>query len=257
VKWSDKGIVLGTVPFSESEYRLSVLTHTHGRQSGLCRRPRGKSKSVDALSTGDFVDVTWNARLSEHLGRFVAERTYNPAPLIFQSPVKLWMLQHVCDLIAVFPERHPYERLFYTLLRFVASLPTADERDALKDVSLLEKQALMDFGFGIDLTQCCVTEATTDLRYISPRTGRAVSQTGAGEYVDRLLPLPEFWLNENTDAAPSWSAIESALMVTGHFYHKWIFDEKRTFIHARDCLVSYCKRKNEMEATIKASINPI
>jgi len=36
-----------------------------------------------------------------------------------------------------------------------------------------------------------VTGATQDLIYVSPKSGRAVSRLGAGEWADRLLPLPD------------------------------------------------------------------
>jgi DNA repair protein RecO (recombination protein O) len=35
-----------------------------------------------------------------------------------------------------------------------------------------------------------VTGATRGLAYVSPKSGRAVSAEGAGEWADRLLPLP-------------------------------------------------------------------
>jgi DNA repair protein RecO (recombination protein O) len=71
-------------------------------------------------------------------------------------------------------------------------------------------------GFGLDLTACAATGATEDLAYVSPRTGRAVSRGGAGDWADRLLPLPPCLLGEG--AAPD-AEIAAALGTTGHFLH--------------------------------------
>jgi DNA repair protein RecO (recombination protein O) len=50
---------------------------------------------------------------------------------------------------------------------------------------------LEELGFGLDLSSCAVTGATEGLAFVSPKTGRAVTAAGAGDWADRLLPLPE------------------------------------------------------------------
>jgi DNA repair protein RecO (recombination protein O) len=56
---------------------------------------------------------------------------------------------------------------------------------------------------------------TRDLAFVSPRSGRSVSRDGAGEYRDRLLPLPGFLRGES--AAADWREIMEGLAITGHF----------------------------------------
>src|SRR5207245_6525678 len=59
------------------------------------------------------------------------------------------------------------------------------------------EQALLGaLGFGLDLARCAVSDATTDLAYVSPRTGRAVSRTAGLPYSDKLLRLPDFFGRE-------------------------------------------------------------
>ncbi|MGX7836017.1 DNA repair protein RecO, partial [Campylobacter fetus subsp. venerealis] len=53
-----------------------------------------------------------------------------------------------------------------------------------------EMLLLDEMGFGLDLSSCAVTGALEGLAYVSPRSGRAVSRAGAGDWADRLLPLP-------------------------------------------------------------------
>ncbi len=47
-------------------------------------------------------------------------------------------------------------------------------------------------GFGLDLSECAATGVKTDLTYVSPRTGRAVSRDAAGIYANRLFRLPDY-----------------------------------------------------------------
>jgi DNA repair protein RecO (recombination protein O) len=52
------------------------------------------------------------------------------------------------------------------------------------------------------------------LRYVSPKSGRAVSEKGAGDWAERLLPLPPVLRGfMETDAAQ----IAQGFITTGHF----------------------------------------
>ncbi|MEY8839447.1 DNA repair protein RecO C-terminal domain-containing protein, partial [Cribrihabitans sp. XS_ASV171] len=63
-------------------------------------------------------------------------------------------------------------------------------------------------------TACAVTGASSDLEFVSPRTGRAVSREGAGEWADRLLPLPPVLRGEGQGADEE---VAQALRTTGYF----------------------------------------
>ena len=64
-----------------------------------------------------------------------------------------------------------------------------------------EMDLLAELGFGLDLARCAATGATTDLVYVSPKTGRAVSAAAGEPYRDRLLALPPFLRAEGADVA--------------------------------------------------------
>ena len=53
------------------------------------------------------------------------------------------------------------------------------------------------------------------LAYVSPRSGRAVTREGAGEYAERLLPLPRLLLDAS--APESRAEMAQGLVTTGHF----------------------------------------
>ena len=81
-----------------------------------------------------------------------------------------------------------------------------------------ELSLLDDMGFGLDLSNCAVLgNGANDLSYVSPRTGRAVSCKGAGEWADKLLPLPPCLLGEGP--APD-TELDQAFDITGHFLQR-------------------------------------
>ena len=87
-------------------------------------------------------------------------------------------------------------------------------RHLLSDLIRWELTLLADLGYGLDLSACAVTGESTGLAYVSPRTGRAVTAAGAGEWTERLLPLPGFLTGQASPDAAGW---RDGLRLTGHF----------------------------------------
>jgi len=85
-----------------------------------------------------------------------------------------------------------------------------------------EMQLLDSLGFGLDLSACAATGSDHDLVYVSPRSGRAVSKVGAGDWASRLLPLPPCMLGRG-DATDAEVAL--ALDTTGHFLHHHLAED--------------------------------
>jgi DNA repair protein RecO (recombination protein O) len=67
-----------------------------------------------------------------------------------------------------------------------------------------------------------VTGATEGLALVSPRSGRAVTRAGAGDWADRLLPLPPVLRGEGSAGD---AEIAEALAVTGHFLDSRLAEE--------------------------------
>jgi len=88
------------------------------------------------------------------------------------------------------------------------------------DYARWELALLAELGFGLDLGRCAATGTTSDLVYVSPKSGQAVSR-GAGEaYRTRMLPLPEFLIS---DAQPNREAVLDALRLSGYFWEERVF----------------------------------
>ncbi len=67
-----------------------------------------------------------------------------------------------------------------------------DVSEAAIHVVRFELAMLTELGFGLDLENCAATGATTDLIYVSPKSGGAVSRSAGEPWRDRLMRLPPF-----------------------------------------------------------------
>jgi DNA repair protein RecO (recombination protein O) len=135
------------------------------------------------------------------------------AALVMDDPLALAMLTAACSVAeGAQLEQEPHPRVFDGLVRLLARLPAGEAM--LADYIRWEATLLTDLGYGLDLTSCAVTGAETGLEFVSPRTGRAVSAAGAGQWKSRLLRLPPLLLGEDPGDPSGW---RDGLRLTGHF----------------------------------------
>jgi DNA repair protein RecO (recombination protein O) len=118
-------------------------------------------------------------------------------------------------LVAFLPEREPHPALYGSTTALFDSLAEGGAWPAL--YAFWELALLAELGFGLDLENCAATGARSELIWVSPRSGRAVSRTAGAPYADRLLPLPAFLL---TGEPPEPEAVSAALRLTGYFLER-------------------------------------
>jgi DNA repair protein RecO (recombination protein O) len=192
MEWSDDGIVLGLRPFGENDGILEALTQAHGRHLGLVRGARSK-RTKGALEPGNSVKLSWRGRLDQQLGGYTVELAQARAAHFFDDALKLAGLGAACGIVAaLLPERELHARVFEALDALLQSIAEHASPAWTEDYVRFELVLLEDLGFGLDLARCAVTGETSDLRFVSPKTGRAVSAQAAAPYRDRLLKLPRF-----------------------------------------------------------------
>ena len=211
--WQDRGLIIGVRRHGETSIILEVLTQAHGRHMGLVRG--GRSRAMQPiLQAGNSVDITWRARLEEHLGTFVVEAERLRAAGLMQSALGLHGLHHLAGLLRLLPERDPHPELW----RCAEILADRLDHATLAPVLMLrfELALLAELGFGLDLGECALTGATEDLIYVSPKSGRAVGRVAGEPWRDRLLPLPSFLLVE--EAEPDVEQLNDAFRLLEHFF---------------------------------------
>ena len=212
--WQDEGCVISVRAHGETAAIIEVFTALHGRHAGVVRG--GASRRMAAvLQPGSQVTVHWQARLAEHMGVFVVEPLHLRSALMAER-LPLAGLNAICAMLhQALAEREPHPGLWRSTMALWAALEQGTDWPALYlrwELALLE-----EIGFGLDLGRCAVTGVRDGLAFVSPKTGRAVSVAGAGDWADRLLPLPAALLGQGPARVQD---LAEGFALTGHFLLK-------------------------------------
>jgi DNA repair protein RecO (recombination protein O) len=222
MEWSDEAIVLGLRRYGETSAIVECMTAAHGRHLGLVRGGRSR-RMRPILQPGNRIDVTWRARLDEHLGSFQVEPVAFNAARLLESAVAVNGMQTLAAHLRLLPERDPHYRL-YEILNLTLDL--LDDPPACAELVARFELALLDeLGFGLDLQKCVATGVNDDLAYVSPKSGRAVSRSAGDPWSDKLLLLPQF-LRRGSQERPDSQALERAFVLTGFFFHRHVYEPR-------------------------------
>lgn len=209
MKFEDEGIVIAMSSCGESGCILIVFTLSHGKVRGFFNLP-GKSGGI---SKGDVCHVTWNGRLHEQLGRIRAEMIIPIFPVVFGNEYKNLVVQSICELLLKYTEeKEVCEQLYRSTKKCLVNLGSQTE------YAFWEFEFLKYIGYGLDISECCVTHSTENLFYISPNTGKAVVRNVGEPYKNKLFEIPEFWKTQK--CAQSTLETLKSLKITGHFINR-------------------------------------
>jgi len=224
MEWTDEGIVLGVRRHGESSAIVELLTREHGRHLGLVRGGAG-SRMRPLLQPGNSVSAVWRARLDEHLGTYAVEGLKLRAATLLASSHGVYGVTHLASIARLLPERDPHEEIFALLEH---SLDDFDDiGSAAVHVIHFELAMLAELGFGLALDNCAVTGETTDLIYVSPKSGGAVSRTAGEPWRDRLLRLPAFLhAGEGSVIAFTDEDLQDGFRITGLFLLRHVLEPR-------------------------------
>jgi DNA repair protein RecO (recombination protein O) len=235
-----QAIVCAVRSHGENGAIVRALTPGGGIQAGYVRGGRSR-RLRPILLAGNLIQAEYRSRTDEQLAHLTVELIASRAPLHIEA-LPAAAIDWACALTAAaLPEAQPYPRLYEALdglLSAVEAAPSAKGwAAALVRYELL---VLSELGFGLDLSECAATGATSNLAFVSPKSGRAVSPEGAGEYKDRLLPLPLFLAD---GGAADWDDIFAGLRLTGHFLARDLLIERQAdVLGARERLIDRLAR---------------
>lgn len=227
---SASAIVCATLPHGEHGVIVRALSADHGLLSGYVRG--GKSRvNRPILIPANVIAGTWTARTEATLASLSVELIHSRASLL-SEPLATSALDWVTALAAAtLPEASPHPLIHSALdglLRAIEAAPAA-KRWATSLVRY-ELLVLQELGFGLDLSACAQTGAVDDLRWVSPKSARAVSAAAGVGYENRLLALPPFLLGGAGDG--DWSDVLAGLTLTGHFIERSLLGERRNDVMA-------------------------
>lgn len=210
MEWRAEGLLLSVTRHGENAAIIEVFTAEQGRHAGIVRGGASR-KMAPILQPGAQLDLNWRARLEEHLGSFTVEPLRSRAGLMSDRKALAGLNAISALLRYTLAERDPHPALYARTCDLVQRLE--EDEDWPYAYLLWEMALLEEVGFGLDLTTCAVTGVSEGLAFVSPKTGRAVSEAGAGEWAARLLPFSPVLLGKAGDQA----ALMDAFRVTGHF----------------------------------------
>lgn len=211
--WNDEAIILNVKEFGETSLLLTLFSKEHGKWSGLLKNSNNQSQKA-VLQPGNIIKAEWYARVDEQLGTFriieiinsfLAKLISNPKNLKLTANALLVTNKYLID-------REPAENIYSQLLYFINNI--SPQNEVYYKITMLK-----ELGYGLDLTKCAVTGEQNNLAYISPKTGRAVSEKAGGIYKEKLFILPEFLINH--DIVANENDIENAKNITDYFLQKW------------------------------------
>ncbi|WP_426165286.1 DNA repair protein RecO [Sandarakinorhabdus sp. DWP1-3-1] len=209
-------IVLSLLPHGEHGAVVRFLTPANGLVAGYVRGGRS-SRFRPVLQPGNVVALSLRARVDTQLAAATVELTRARAALATTGPALLaleWLTALTATALA---EDDPHPALFQALDAVVEAIAAGAGALALgENVVRYELLLLAELGFGLDLTACAATGATTDLAYVSPRSSQAVSRGAGRPYAGKLLPLPAFLIGGAVDA----DGVRAGFTLTGHFLER-------------------------------------
>jgi len=236
--WNDEGVILSVRPHGETGAVLELFTRGHGRHLGLVHGGRSR-RLRPVLQTGNHLDVTWKARLADHLGHFGVELRKGYAAAVMEDASALAALTSMAALARLLPERDPHPNLYEVTLFVLGFLDEPQVWPAL--VVRWELALLEELGFGLDLASCAATGTTADLVYVSPKSGRAVSGEAGEPYKDRLQALPAFLRGRATGPVTE-EDVRAGFALTGHFLDARVLRPREIAMpDARARLLSYLR----------------
>jgi len=212
MEWRDQGILLSSRRHGETSAIIEMFTPHQGRHLGVVRGGTSR-KIAPILQPGAQLDVAWRARLEDHIGSYTVEPLRSRAAAAMADRMTLAGLNAVTALLSFcLPEREPHANLYH---RTHSLLDLLGQHDVWPLAYLQWEMTLLeDMGYALDLGSCAITGAQEGLIYVSPKSGRAVSAQGAGEWADKLLPLPDVLrgVGEGSNAE-----IAQGFVTTGYF----------------------------------------
>jgi len=153
---------------------------------------------------------------------------------------------HLAALARLLPERDPHEDIYEMLEHTLDDFD--DAGGAAVHLIRFELAMLGELGFGLDLENCAATGETTDLVYVSPKSGGAVSRSAGEPWRDRLLRLPPFLRQgqEDQEGEAGWSDedLQDGFQLTGLFLLRHVLEPRgQHHSDARDGFINAVIRK--------------
>ena len=218
MRWQGEGLLLDARRYGETSALIDVFGVSLGRRVGLVRGAFSK-KNKSVIQPGNQLFLTWNSRIEESLGTFKVELIKSRYHTICQERIGLELFNLICVLCSTFlPERLDFDDLYHQTIMCIEGKHSIEEK--LRRYVEWELQLLTSLGFGLDLAKCVVSGSKKDLKFVSPKSGCAVSSKSSIGWEKKLLVLPDFLGDRKSAKILSIADLENGFKLTEYFIKK-------------------------------------
>ena len=220
MKFTDCDYIINLRKHGENSLIITVITKEHGKVTGYVKGVLHK-KNLSIYQLGNYIKFDAYSRVDNNMLSFRVELISPDAVNFIEDEHKLVFLSSLCSLCNVcLPELEDLDVLYNKVDDFFKFI---HEENWLTYYSFFEFYFLEFLGVGLDLSKCAVTNTTNDLKYISPKSGRAVCGDVGEAYKEKLFSYPHYILNNNYKAERS--EVLNLLKMTEFFLQKNFFAE--------------------------------
>ena len=215
--FTDDALILTVDAFGDHDAIVQLFCVEHGLCRGVVKRGMTSKNRADT-QPATLVEATWKARMPEHMGTITLEAKHSFAARVMHDPLKLSAVGSVMGLLAAsLAERDAHPELYAQTISFLQHVAAGTAPLVwLAEYVRLELALLELAGFGLDLSSCAATGTTEALHYVSPKSGRAVTQSAGAPYHDRMLMLPDF-VKDEEHLPDTYEQVRDGVALTGHF----------------------------------------
>lgn len=222
MQWEDEGILIAAKKYGDQSLILSFFTKNNGKRRGLNKISKNSSNK---FQIGNLFSMQWRARSLDNLGYFKCDLIKSNMYYLITNKVKAIAISSASSILEkVLPEGEKQAALYEDLILLIDAV---QHNDWQKYYLKFELELLSQLGFALDLTRCTVSKTNKDLKFISPKTGKAVSEKIGKSYAHNLLPLPKMLYDvyHNYQTNYKLEEFQLSLKVLGYFLNKNLFSQ--------------------------------
>jgi len=203
MEFFDNAIIIHSLKYGESSLIVTLFAENKGLKRGIIRVT---NKNKHYLHIGNILEVKFKSRLEEHLPSISIINSKNIYPLIFDNNLKLKIVLSISGLLKdLLQENEPHKKIFKICIDLLNNIKS---ENVISKYIEFEMVLLSDLGFGLDLEKCVQTGTKKDLKYISPKTGKAVCKEVGKQFHEKLFKLPQSFINYTNNSEDNLYALK-------------------------------------------------
>ena len=216
MQFSGEGYIIKLRNHGEKSLIVTLVCPHYGKIVGYINGAINK-KSIGTFQLGNYISFNAYSRVEGNMLSFKGiELVHSHTADFIVNQDKLEALSTLCRLIDdCVAENDNLYGLYQAIDDFFSHI---NDENWLVYYSFFEYHLLDFLGIGLDISECAVTGKNYDLKYISPKTGRAVCSEVGEPYKDKLYDYPHYIVNKNY--VPKSNEVANLLAMTGNFLHK-------------------------------------